>query len=288
MAATPGGLRRLTSGEGCVRGARAGLTEAGAGGNFPPLAALSRQLAVDRALSSFAVFGLLGVQAADVRRMLVFVVCLVLATAVHEFSHAFAASRLGDPTPDREGRLTLNPLVHADPIGTIALPLFAGLMHAPLFGWGRPVNTVPRFYTRKITLRGGLALVAFAGPLSNLLQALVVVLLAWGLVLAGVTPQAQGSLFGILGLFLILNLTLAVFNLLPVHPLDGGKLLAWMLPARAQAVDDFLSKWGWAILLALLLSSGLSVIFGPVWFAAQKVMGWVDPQWIVAYSKLLL
>ena len=118
-----------------------------------------------------------------------------------------------------------------------------------------------------------------------MLQAILVALVAWGLVLSGITPAAHASVFGVLGLFLVLNLTLAVFNLLPVHPLDGGKLLAWMLPTRAQALDDFLAKWGWAILLALLLSSGLSIIFGPVWVLAQTVMGWVDPQWIVAFRK---
>jgi Zn-dependent protease len=242
---------------------------------------------VDRALSQFAVLGLLGVQAADVRRMLVFVVCLVLATAVHEFAHAYTADRLGDPTPGREGRLTLNPLAHADPIGTIALPLFAGLTRAPLFGWGRPVNTQPRYYNRKVSMRGGMALVAFAGPLSNVLQALLVALLAWGLVAGGISPEAHSSLFGVLGLFFIMNITLAVFNLLPVHPLDGGKVLAWLLPSRAQAIDDFLAKWGWAILLALLLSPALAIIFEPVMRLAFKSMALVDVRWLTAYAGLL-
>lgn len=231
--------------------------------------------------------GLIGVQAADVRRMLVFVVCLVLATAVHEFAHAYTADRLGDPTPGREGRLTLNPLAHADPIGTIALPLFAGLTRAPLFGWGRPVNTQPRYYNRKVSMRAGMALVAFAGPLSNMLQALLVALLAWGLVAAGITPDSHASVFGVLGLFLVMNVTLAVFNLLPVHPLDGGKVLAWALPSRAQAVDDFLAKWGWAILLALLLTPALSLIFEPVMSLAYKSMAFVDGRWLGAYAGLL-
>jgi Zn-dependent protease len=242
---------------------------------------------VDRALSSIAVLGVLGIQAADVRQMLLFVVCLVLATAVHEFAHAFTADRLGDPTPGREGRLTLNPLAHADPIGTIALPLFAGLTRAPLLGWGRPVNTQPRFYSRKINMRAGLALVAFAGPLSNMLQALLVALIAWGLTLAGITPQTHGSVFGVLGLFLILNVTLAAFNLLPVHPLDGGKVLSWALPSRAQGIDDFLAKWGWAILLALLLTPALSMILDPVYAFARWGMALVDRGWFGAYVGLL-
>lgn len=242
---------------------------------------------MDRAFSSFAVLALIGAQAADVRRMLIYVVCLVLATAVHEFSHAFAADRLGDPTPANEGRLTLNPLAHADPIGTIALPLFAGLTRAPLFGWGRPVMTQPRYYTRKVSMRAGMALVAFAGPLSNLLQALLVGLVVWGLVLAGVTPSAYPGVFGVLGIFAVMNVTLAVFNMLPVHPLDGGKVLAWLLPARWQGVDDFLTRWGWAILLALLLTPALSLLFDPIMLLVFRGMSLIDRDWIDAYMLLL-
>lgn len=241
---------------------------------------------MDRALSSIAVFGLLGLQAADVRRVLVYVVCLVLAIAVHEFAHAFAADRLGDPTPSRDGRVTLNPMAHADPVGTLALPLVAGLTHMPLIGWGRPVMTQPRYYTRKINMRAGMALVAFAGPLSNFLQALLAALIGWGLVAAGITPVSHVSLFGVLGLFLLLNVTLGVFNLLPVHPLDGGKVLAWLLPASAQGVDDFLTKWGWALLLAVFLSGGLAIIFGPVYALSADVMSLVHDKWPSAVGAL--
>lgn len=242
---------------------------------------------MDRAFSSFAALTLLGVQAADVRRMLIYVVCLVLATAVHEFAHAFTADRLGDPTPSRDGRVTLNPVVHADPIGTVALPLFAGLTGAPLFGWGRPVMTTPNYYTRRISMRGGMALVSAMGPLSNLLQAVATAGLAYGLTFAGITPATHSSLFGVLGLFLVLNLTLALLNILPVHPLDGGKVLAWALPARFSHVDEALSRWGWAILLALMLTPALSYLFTPLLRYSMLVMESLVGGWGGAYARLL-
>lgn len=216
--------------------------------------------------------------------MLVFVVCFVLATAVHEYAHAVVADRLGDPTPGRDGRVTLNPVVHADPIGTIALPLLAGLTHGAPLGWGRPVMTQPRYYTRKLSMRAGMALVSLAGPLSNLLQALLVFALVFGLVLAGVSPAAHTSAFAVLGLFAVLNVLLALFNLLPVHPLDGGKILAWALPARWQGVDDFLSRYGWILLLVLMFSSVLGRVLGPVMGLVYQAMHAVSPAWLSAYG----
>ncbi len=226
--------------------------------------------ALSAASASFAPIGaatVLGVTATDLRQTLIYMVCLVVATAFHEFSHAYVADRLGDPTPGREGRVTLNPLVHADPIGTIALPVMAGLLHAPLFGWGRPVMTQPRFYTRKISMRAGMALVSFAGPASNLLQAIVTLLVLKGVMVAGAHyPGVQNpGVLDVLVIFFSLNLTLAFFNLLPIHPLDGGKILAWMLPARYGHIDDTLARYGWTILLALMLIPGLLLtLFTPV------------------------
>jgi Zn-dependent protease len=243
--------------------------------------------ALSAASASFApvsAFTLLGISAMDLRMALIFVLCLVVATAFHEFAHAIVAHKLGDPTPGRDGRVTLNPLVHADPIGTVALPIMAGLLHAPLFGWGRPVMTQPRFYTRKISMRAGMAMVSFAGPASNLLQAIVtLVVLKILLVSSVIDPEtfarSQGyptdptSLIGILVSFIQLNLVLALFNLLPIHPLDGGKILAWMLPARFSHIDDTLARYGWTILLALMLIPGLLlVLLTPVDIAMRWAM----------------
>ncbi len=206
----------------------------------------------------------LSLGASELRQIAIFVVCLVISVSVHEFAHAFAADRLGDPTPSREGRLTLNPVSHADPIGTIALPIMAGLFHLPLLGWGRPVPTQPSKYTRKISMRGGLALVAFAGPLSNLLQAALTLAVLKLMAVAGVSSRGLAE---ILLIFFRLNLILFAFNLLPLHPLDGGKILSWMLPTRLAFIDEFLGRWGGLILLVLVLALPrvLGVMLRPIY-----------------------
>lgn len=211
--------------------------------------------------------------AADLRRAGIFVICMILAIGVHEFAHAYAAHRLGDPTPEGQGRLTLNPVAHMDPIGTLALPLILGLTGSGMmFGWGRPVQTQPRLYTRKITMRAGMALVAFAGPLSNLLQAAFTLLLVFGLVRGGVVEPAAlltGNLEHPLVVFYFLNILLFAFNLLPLHPLDGGKVLAWILGPRYQNIDDFLTRYGFVILLVLVfaLPGVMSTVFAPFFSA---------------------
>lgn len=231
-------------------------------------------LAEIRALSLFrnqhaaaAAFGLFAVNVSDLRRALLYVICLILAVTVHEFAHAYAAHRLGDPTPEGQGRLTLNPMAHADPIGTLLLPIVLGLLSpGMLFGWGRPVQTQPRHYTRKLTMRGGMALVAFAGPLSNLLMASGVLLLVLVLTAAGVHAPWVSDPGMPVRMFFTLNVVLFAFNLLPLHPLDGGKVLGWILGARHQNVDDFLLRYGGIILMALVfvLPQVLYMLLGPV------------------------
>jgi Zn-dependent protease len=231
----------------------------------------------------------LSLSAGDLRRVMVFVVCLVVATAFHEYAHAITAHKLGDRTPESDGRVTLNPMAHADPIGTIALPLIAGLTHAPLLGWGRPVMTRPQQYTRRISMRAGMALVSFAGPLSNILQAAITLGVAALLIFAaGLTPAAYSGLFAILGVFFVLNLTLAVFNLLPLHPLDGGKILAWALPPRFDYIDEFLAKYGWVFLLGIMLAPQiLTFIFAPLMKFAFWAMAAVSPAWATEYVRWL-
>lgn len=205
----------------------------------------------------------LAIAAADLKQAGIYVLCLVLSIGVHEYFHALAAHKLGDPTPEVEGRLTLNPLVHADPIGTLLLPLVLGLSGSGvLFGWGKPVPTQPRHYTRRVTMRGGLAIVAVAGPMGNLVLAIAVLIVAFFVDLAG---AMHGQLAELFLTMLTLNVVLMAFNLIPLHPLDGGKILAALLPTRLQHVDDFLLRYGSFILIGLMIAGGriLGLLFDP-------------------------
>ncbi len=219
---------------------------------------------------------LAGIGVERLRYTLLYVLCLVLAVSVHEFSHALAAHKLGDPTPEGQGRLTLNPVAHADPIGTLALPVVLGLLSAGtmMFGWGRPVNTNPRYYTRKITMRAGMALVAFAGPLSNLVLAVLTLGVAWVLVhVAGLGGWLLGADNPVV-MFFVLNVILFVFNLLPLHPLDGGKVLGWLLGVRRQHIDEYLQRYGGIVLLVLVFAAPgvLHFFFDPVLRVAMMAL----------------
>jgi Zn-dependent protease len=174
------------------------------------------------------------------------VALLWLLTVPHEFAHAWTATRLGDDTPRRDGRVTLNPLAHVDWLGTVLLPALTSLFGGGFIGWGRAVNTNPH------KLRGGLnglALVALAGPASNVVFSVVLALAA--VLLAGSLPDAAG--FAIRGV--TLSLYLALFNLLPVPPLDGSKLLlALRIPAF---IYNEIARAGLLVLLVAMTATPL-------------------------------
>jgi Zn-dependent protease len=186
-----------------------------------------------------------------VQDALLYLIALILSIAVHEFGHAFVATRLGDPLPRAQGRLTLSPLRHIDPIGTVVFPLLMYFFHIPLLGWGRPVETNPSNYTRRLSRRAGEAIVAVSGPLMNLLMAAAVSLLVIALGRFGLIDRRIAVT--LLQHLVRLNLTLMFFNLLPIPPLDGGAVLAWVLPRSMQGLIDFLSRWGFLILLGLTM-----------------------------------
>jgi Zn-dependent protease len=187
----------------------------------------------------------------------------IVSIAFHEFGHAFVADRLGDPTPRSQGRVTLWPKSHIDPIGTILLPLIAMFSPGgPLIAWGKPVQSNPRNYTKRFSPLFGHALVAVSGPLMNLVLALVASAGVVVLGRAGVLglPVAEGVVRYLVGL----NIMLLFFNLIPVPPLDGGAVLAWALPPSLQIVSRTLQRYGMLLLFVLLMSGAISIVLSPV------------------------
>jgi Zn-dependent protease len=166
------------------------------------------------------------------------IIALLIAATVHEFAHAWMADRLGDPTPRYQGRLSLNPIVHLDLVGSVLLLLFG-------FGWAKPVQVNPSNFQNP---RKGMLLVAAAGPLANITSMFVLgALPQLGLVeFAGVGGQLLREI-------LFINAMLAVFNLIPIPPLDGSRILSGLLPARQAIAYDRLQQFGPLLLLGLIM-----------------------------------
>jgi Zn-dependent protease len=187
---------------------------------------------------------------------------LIASLTFHEAAHAWTANRLGDPTARLLGRLTLNPAAHIDPIGTILFPLIAMISNVPLIGWAKPVPVDMRHLRSP---RRDFAIIALAGPVSNLILAIAAA--AVGSALFGNDPDAMRS-GGLLptGLlyFVIINVLLAVFNMIPIPPLDGGNVLIGILPMRLAAMVAQLRSWGFLLLYLLLLTGMLNAITRPV------------------------
>ncbi len=177
-----------------------------------------------------------------------YILVLLLSVIIHEVSHGLAARFLGDRTAEHEGRLTLNPLSHIDPVGTIILPLFLVLSHSPfLVGWAKPVPYNPyNFRPEKWIIRWGEAFVAFAGPLSN-----IVIFLIFGLFIrffdeayaAAPFMSAIVPALPLINIIVIVNIVLAVFNLVPLPPLDGSKILFSLFPQSLQPLRVFLERY---------------------------------------------
>jgi Zn-dependent protease len=191
--------------------------------------------------------------ASDPLAFLILAIGLLISFTFHEFAHAWMADHLGDPTPRSQGRLTLNPAAHLDPMGTLAI-LIAG------FGWGKPVEFDP--YNLQHPVRDS-ALIAMAGPAANIIMAIGVAILMRVIELPDLVA---------VGLFqlLVLNISLAVFNLIPVAPLDGSKLAFALLPPdSADEYADFMNRYGTMILIALILPlvggrSAISYVVSPI------------------------
>jgi len=194
--------------------------------------------------------------------LIAFLVIVLVCLPIHEFGHAWAAVKLGDNLPLYQGRYTLNPLRHLDAVGTLLLALVG-------FGWARPVQFNPYALRKAPNMRAGVLVVALAGPVMNLLLAgLAAVPFRLGLVSVRDIFLSQ-PLAVILYTLLSINLVLAVFNLIPVPPLDGSKILAMLLPAQYDNVMATLEQYGVFILLIMILplfggQSAISLIVTPV------------------------
>ena len=171
-------------------------------------------------------------------------ITLIIAFSVHEFSHAFMAWKFGDDTAKNQGRLTLNPMSHLDPIGTILI-FIAG------FGWARPVP-VNRFFFKKPRLAG--ISVSFAGPLSNLIMACLGFIIWYGLVATGVSASLPSAVPDFLDIFIGLNAVLFVFNLLPLPPLDGYRIVEDLMPIDVRAKMTQFEQYGTLIFLILVIT----------------------------------
>ncbi len=205
-----------------------------------------------------------------VQKIAVWALPVLLAITVHEASHGYAARALGDNTASAAGRLSLNPLRHIDLVGTIIFPAVLLLLQSPfLFGWAKPVPVNMRNLHRP---RRDMALVAVAGPLSNLLMALL-----WGLLLkfAVASGPAEGIWFGLRAMAIagiVINLLLMVLNLLPLPPLDGGRVLTGLVPESLARQLDRFERYGLVILLVLMFTGVLGqILHWPLAYAEYAV-----------------
>ena len=209
----------------------------------------------------------------DIGQLLIILSVLLFSLTIHETAHAVTADWYGDPTARRRGRISLNPLVHLDPVGSVLLPLLGILAGGFVFGWAKPVPVNPANLKNH---RRDFLVIAAAGPASN------IVLAIGASVLLGAVPGGLGASEGIWGALatfgfalLQLNLLLAVLNMLPVPPLDGGNVLAGLLPeALAAGYDRLVRPYGFLILIVLMVTGWLSRLIGPPF---ALLMGWLLP-----------
>lgn len=197
----------------------------------------------------------------DLLHRIMFLIPMILSLTVHEWAHAYSAFRLGDDTAARQGRLTLNPIPHIDPIGTLLLPL----LNVP-FGWAKPVPVVPTRFRRDVSMRTGMMITAAAGPISNLVLAILATVV-WGLLLRVTIPSAGVKV--LLSSAIMVNLALFIFNFIPVPPLDGSRIVDGLVPYRLRGEWEQAQRYA-PIVLLVVIFFGSSLIRTPMnWLADQ-------------------
>ena len=203
-------------------------------------------------------------------QLVIYMVVLLLAISAHEAAHAWMSYKFGDDTARLLGRITLNPVAHTDPIGTLLIPIVGFIFAAgggafPLIGWGKPTPVNPLRWRNKDVAN---VMVSIAGILANLIIAVIAFAIFKFLLMSGMIDLMSGSTQEPVILFLdnllIMNISLAVFNLLPFPPLDGSKVLETFLPASMQPALDFLEQYGYWLLILLIYMGVFRAIISPV------------------------
>lgn len=210
-----------------------------------------------------------------IQTICVYAIPLIFAITLHESAHGWAAGRLGDPTATMLGRVTINPIPHIDPIGTIAVPGALLLMSALtgggglLFGWAKPVPINPRYFRNPLK---AMTITAAGGPLSNLLQ-----MIFWALLLKALAAVGFYDKFviSVCAAGISVNLMLMAFNLIPIPPLDGGRIVRGLLPRQAGMAFDKIEPYGFMILLVLMVGGGLSFFVRPFLMFGQWIINLV-------------
>jgi len=202
-----------------------------------------------------------------------YMIPVILSITVHEYAHALASFKLGDDTAKSMGRLTLNPIAHIDIFGTLLIPIIGILSGFPFFGWAKPVPFNPVRFNRRFRMKTSIMITAVAGPLANIILAVLMIIIG-RLVIFGHQSGIPGmeKVTNPAGLLVIMtmnvNVSLALFNLLPVPPLDGSKILYGILPDSALPVMDFIERYSFVLFILVLMFGG-RVILPPL----QAVLG---------------
>lgn len=204
-------------------------------------------------------------------KLALFYVPFLFALCFHEYAHGYIAHRLGDDTAEKLGRLTLNPMAHADILGTFILPISAIVFGIPIFfGWAKPV---PVNYRNLKNIKTDLFWIALAGPASNILLAFITTGVLYGVVRTPALADYQTTILTLLQMFILTNLFLAIFNIIPLHPLDGGKVLARFLPDSINYKLEQNQQMTSLILMGLIMVGALGVLRIPVFFMFNFLMG---------------
>jgi Zn-dependent protease len=217
-----------------------------------------------------------------VSHLIIYMVVLLLAISAHEAGHAWMSHKFGDDTAYMLGRVTLNPVAHTDPIGTLLIPIVAFILGSmggalgsiPLIGWGKPTPVNPRNWTNYKLAN---VMVSIAGVLANLILLIIGIAITKILYLQGFTSNdlfagATNPLLIFVSDLMLLNLSLFVFNLLPFPPLDGSKILSTFLPSSAQPILDMLEQFGFLILMFLIYIGVFSLILYPFRLALRSIL----------------